>query len=113
MSFKHRTVLLREAVDALAIKADGVYVDCTFGRGGHSRLILSQLGPQGRLIAFDKDLQAIAEAQRIDDPRFEIVHSGFVALADQLAARQVARVDGVAFVDLDMVRQKEERNSEF
>lgn len=95
MSFEHRTVLLHEAVDALALKQDGVYVDCTFGRGGHSRLILSQLGPQGRLIAFDKDPQAIAEAQRIDDPRFEIVHSGFVALADELAARQVARVDGI------------------
>lgn len=95
MSFVHRTVLLQEAVDALAIKPGGIYVDCTFGRGGHSRLILSRLGEQGRLIAFDKDPHAIAEAERIDDPRFEIVHSGFVALKEALAARGVAGVDGV------------------
>lgn len=95
MTFVHRTVLLQEAVDALAVKSDGVYVDCTFGRGGHSRLILSQLGPQGRLIAFDKDPQAIAEAERISDPRFEIVHSGFVTLREALAARGVVQVDGV------------------
>ncbi|MDR3411297.1 MAG: 16S rRNA (cytosine(1402)-N(4))-methyltransferase RsmH [Formivibrio sp.] len=95
MTFVHRTVLLQEAVDALAVKADGVYVDCTFGRGGHSRLILSQLGPQGRLIAFDKDPQAIAEAERISDPRFEIVHSGFVTLREALTARGVAQVDGI------------------
>jgi 16S rRNA (cytosine1402-N4)-methyltransferase len=63
--FVHRTVLLAEAVEALAIKPDGVYVDCTFGRGGHSRLILSRLGPEGRLIAFDKDPEAIAEAERL------------------------------------------------
>lgn len=95
MTFVHCTVLLQEAVDALAVKADGVYVDCTFGRGGHSRLILSQLGPQGRLIAFDKDPQAIAEAERITDPRFEIVHSGFVTLREALTARGVAHVDGI------------------
>ncbi len=95
MTFVHRTVLLQEAVDALAVKADGVYVDCTFGRGGHSRLILSQLGAQGRLIAFDKDPQAIAEAGRIADPRFEIVHSGFVTLRDALAERAVLHVDGI------------------
>lgn len=95
MTFVHRTVLLQEAVDALAVKTDGVYVDCTFGRGGHSRLILSQLGAQGRLIAFDKDPQAIAEAGRIADPRFEIVHSGFVTLRDALAERAVMHVDGI------------------
>ena len=95
MSFVHRTVLLDEAVAGLALKADGVYVDCTFGRGGHSRLILSQLGPDGRLFAFDKDPQAIAEAQKIDDPRFTIIHSGFVGLTDELAARGVTQLDGV------------------
>ncbi|MBI3146558.1 MAG: 16S rRNA (cytosine(1402)-N(4))-methyltransferase, partial [Pseudogulbenkiania sp.] len=58
--FSHLTVLLSEAVAALAVRPDGVYVDCTFGRGGHSRLILSQRGPAGRLIAFDKDPEAIA-----------------------------------------------------
>lgn len=95
MSFVHRTVLLQEAVDALAIKPDGVYVDCTFGRGGHSRLILSRLGEQGRLIAFDKDPQAIAEAEQVADPRFQFVHSGFVALREALAARNISHVDGV------------------
>ncbi|MGL5501550.1 MAG: 16S rRNA (cytosine(1402)-N(4))-methyltransferase RsmH, partial [Plesiomonas shigelloides] len=61
----------------LAIRPDGIYIDGTFGRGGHSRLILSQLGPQGRLIAIDRDPQAIAEAATIDDPRFQIVHGPF------------------------------------
>lgn len=95
MSFVHRTVLLDEAVEALALQPSGTYVDCTFGRGGHSRLILSRLGTQGRLIAFDKDPQAIAEAEKISDPRFEIVHSGFVALKDALAARGIEQVDGI------------------
>jgi 16S rRNA (cytosine1402-N4)-methyltransferase len=64
-------------VGGLAIRPDGIYIDGTFGRGGHSRLILSQLGPQGRLIAIDRDPQAIAEAATIDDPRFQIVHGPF------------------------------------
>ncbi len=95
---QHRTVLLEEAVDALAIegvRADGVYIDGTFGRGGHSRRILERLGPQGRLIAFDKDPQAIANAQTIADPRFTIVHDSFATLADALAERGVRQVDGV------------------
>ena len=91
----HRTVLLAEAVDALSVKPDGIYVDCTFGRGGHSRRILQQLGPQGRLIAFDKDPAAIANAQTIDDGRFQIVHDGFVCFAQALEALGVAQVDGV------------------
>ncbi|HAD42147.1 MAG TPA: 16S rRNA (cytosine(1402)-N(4))-methyltransferase [Plesiomonas shigelloides] len=73
----HITVLLHEAVGGLAIRPNGIYIDGTFGRGGHSRLILSQLGPQGRLIAIDRDPQAIAEAATIDDPRFQIVHGPF------------------------------------
>jgi len=81
----HTTVLLSEAVDALDIQPDGTYVDATFGRGGHSRLILSKLSPQGRLIAFDKDLDAIAEANTIQDPRFSIRHQGFTHL-DELEA---------------------------
>ncbi|QEL57422.1 16S rRNA (cytosine(1402)-N(4))-methyltransferase RsmH [Chromobacterium paludis] len=95
--FVHRTVLLTEAVDALAIREDGVYVDCTFGRGGHSRLILSKLGPSGRLIAFDKDPQAIAVAEQLaaDDARFNIVHNGFETLSAELARLGVSRVDGV------------------
>jgi 16S rRNA (cytosine1402-N4)-methyltransferase len=81
----HITVLLQEAVDALlqsAAGVDGAYVDATFGRGGHSRLILSRLSQQGHLLAFDKDLEAIAEATRIDDVRFSIRHEGFSRLAD-------------------------------
>ena len=93
--FVHRTVMLNEAVDALAIRPDGVYVDGTFGRGGHSRLILSRLGPQGRLIAFDKDPQAIAEAETITDARFQIVHQGFAALSEELERLGVVAVDGV------------------
>ena len=71
------------------------YVDGTFGRGGHSRLILSQLGTQGRLIAFDKDTQAIASAAEIQDPRFQIVHDSFAAIAEALPDCGVARVDGI------------------
>ena len=89
-TWTHATVLLNEAVDALfkdgarefAAAADGSYVDATFGRGGHSRLILSRLSPAGRLLAFDKDPQAVAQAQTITDPRFSIRHQGFAHLAD-------------------------------
>ena len=90
----HTTVLLREAVDALlqsSAGADGAYVDATFGRGGHSRLILSQLTGQGRLLAFDKDPEAIAEAGCIQDARFSIRHEGFSNLGELPAAS----VDGV------------------
>ena len=96
--FQHRTVLLDEAVDALAIdgpRAAGVYVDGTFGRGGHSRLLLSRLDANGRLIAFDKDLQAIATANQIADPRFQIVHDSFATMATALPERGVRQVDGI------------------
>lgn len=95
---QHRTVLLEEAVAALAIdgvRSNGVYVDGTFGRGGHSRRILERLGAQGRLIAFDKDPQAIATARTIADARFEIVHDSFATMAEALAARGVSQVDGI------------------
>ena len=92
---QHRTVLLEEAVDALVTRADGVYVDGTFGRGGHSRLVLEKLGESGRLIAFDKDPLAIATAQQIADPRFGIVHESFASLRDAIAERGVGRVSGV------------------
>jgi 16S rRNA (cytosine1402-N4)-methyltransferase len=91
----HTTVLLAEAVEALVTRAGGVYVDGTFGRGGHSRAILAQLSPAGRLWAFDKDLEAIAEAQRIADPRFAVCHASFGEMAGELAARGVERIDGV------------------
>ena len=76
-AWTHTTVLLKEAVAALVTRPDGLYVDATFGRGGHSRAILSQLSPQGRLVIFDKDLEAIAEAGRIADARLSIRHEGF------------------------------------
>ncbi|MDB5955670.1 16S rRNA (cytosine(1402)-N(4))-methyltransferase RsmH [Ramlibacter sp.] len=81
-TWQHTTVLLNEAVEALVTKPDGNYVDATFGRGGHSRLILSQLEPQGRLVAFDKDPEAVAVGNAIEDPRFEIRHQGFAALRE-------------------------------
>ncbi len=91
----HVTVLLHEAVDALNIRADGVYVDGTFGRGGHSRLILSKLGTKGRLIALDRDLAAIAHAQTIADARFSISHVHFSQMAEVLAGMGVDAVDGI------------------
>jgi len=95
---QHRTVLLEEAVDSLQIdgdRANGVYVDGTFGRGGHSRRILERLGPNGRLIAFDKDPQAIAAAQAVSDKRFEIVHDSFATMGQALTSRGVMQVDGI------------------
>lgn len=91
----HATVLLNEAVDALQIKPDGVYVDGTFGRGGHSRLILQQLGARGRLIALDKDPAAIEAGRALADARFMLVHRGFEHLAHVLQTHGVAQVDGV------------------
>jgi 16S rRNA (cytosine1402-N4)-methyltransferase len=91
----HATVLLNEAVEALHVKADGVYVDCTFGRGGHSRLILERLGERGRLIALDKDPMAVAAARTIADARFRLEHSGFEHLGEVLRKLGVDRVDGV------------------
>jgi 16S rRNA (cytosine1402-N4)-methyltransferase len=91
----HVTVLLNEAVEALQIKPQGVYVDGTFGRGGHSRLILQKLGPQGRLIALDKDPVAIAAGQTISDARFQLVHSGFEELLNVLQRLAVEKVDGI------------------
>jgi 16S rRNA (cytosine1402-N4)-methyltransferase len=96
--FLHRTVLLDEAVDALNLdgaRADGIYIDGTFGRGGHSRLILSRLGAKGRLIAFDKDPQAIQTAAQVLDPRFEIVHDSFATMRSALRERGITRVDGI------------------
>jgi len=93
--FNHKTVLLHEAVDALNIRPDGVYVDGTFGRGGHSRLILERLGGSGRLIALDRDLAGVEAARAIADQRFQIVHSSFSRLRDALRDMGVVRVDGV------------------
>ena len=89
-------MLLDEAVNGLNIREDGIYIDGTFGRGGHSRLILSQLGANGQLLAIDRDPQAIAAAAEIQDPRFSIVHGPFSALADYVAERGLTgKIDGV------------------
>ena len=91
----HTTVLLHEAVEALAIKPDGIYVDGTFGRGGHSARILEQLGNAGRLIALDKDPAAVAAGMAWRDARFHMVHRGFAQLAEVLRELGVAKVDGI------------------
>ncbi|BAN68394.1 16S rRNA (cytosine(1402)-N(4))-methyltransferase RsmH [endosymbiont of unidentified scaly snail isolate Monju] len=95
---EHRPVLLEEAVTALAIKPEGVYVDGTFGRGGHSRVILERLGPAGQLIGFDKDEAALNAAQRqfANEPRLRMVHGSFARLAEVARAWDlVRRIDGV------------------
>ena len=91
----HITVLLVEAVDALAIKPGGTYIDCTFGRGGHSRRILEKLGTSGRLIALDRDPPAIAAAACVNDARFAAVHADFSGLATVLDRLGATSVDGV------------------
>lgn len=97
-SFRHITVLLDEAVEGLAVRPDGCYVDGTFGRGGHSRLILRRLGDQGALLGFDKDPLAIAtgEALAAEDGRFVVVQRSFAELGDELVVRGLAgKVAGV------------------
>lgn len=91
----HIPVLARESIEALAIRPSGVYVDATFGAGGHSALILERLGPTGRVIAFDADPSARAHA--IADPRFTLVHANFRELAVRLDALATPPVDGVLF----------------
>ena len=93
----HRPVLLREALDALALRPEGVYVDGTFGRGGHSRAILERLGPQGRLVALDRDPQAAGVAREIPDPRFTFVRKNFGALSAALDACGVRLAQGMLF----------------
>ena len=92
---QHTTVLLAEAVDAVVTRTDGVYVDGTFGRGGHSRALLQRLSPEARLVVFDKDPEAIAVAQSLADPRMSVVHDGFSTMAQALAQLQLPHVDGV------------------
>jgi len=98
--YTHRTVLLDEAIDALEIRdarRDGVFVDGTFGRGGHSKKILGQLSAQGRLFAFDKDVQAVAVAEQLaaEEQRFSIEHHSFATMQAALSSRGVKQVDGV------------------
>jgi 16S rRNA (cytosine1402-N4)-methyltransferase len=94
---EHRAVLLAEAVEALRIRPDGAYADATFGRGGHATAILARLGPRGRLIALDRDPEAVRAAQSIRDPRFSIRHARFSALAQVLQACSPGPLDGVLF----------------
>lgn len=101
-NFKHRPVLLDETVQGLKIRSDGMYIDCTFGRGGHSRAIIDQLGEKGRLLAFDRDPDAIAaiDQQFLDDPRFTFVHDSYTKLEATVRAMQLKnKVDGI-FLDL-------------
>ncbi|MDE1324628.1 16S rRNA (cytosine(1402)-N(4))-methyltransferase RsmH [Vibrio aestuarianus] len=94
--FQHISVLLNESIDGLAIKPDGIYIDGTFGRGGHSCTILSKLGENGRLYSIDRDPQAIAEAGKINDPRFTIIHGPFSGIAEYAERYDlVGKVDGV------------------
>lgn len=96
--FRHASVMLEEAVNAVINEPDGVYVDCTFGRGGHSARLLEQLGPNARLIAIDKDPQAIAYAAErfADEPRFEIEHGSFAQLNEFLEKRGLlGKVNGI------------------
>ncbi|HMK13449.1 MAG TPA: 16S rRNA (cytosine(1402)-N(4))-methyltransferase RsmH [Burkholderiales bacterium] len=95
MNSQHTTVLLNEAIRALNVRPDGVYVDCTFGQGGHSRAVLRKLSADGRLIALDKDATAVAVGRAIKDARFQIVHSAFGDLREVLCELNVPRVDGV------------------
>lgn len=98
-SWQHTTVLLREAIDALVTSPSGIYVDGTFGRGGHSRLLLERLAPTGRLVALDRDPAAVAAASagatRVDDPRFSIHHANFADMPTLLASLGIDKVDGV------------------
>jgi 16S rRNA (cytosine1402-N4)-methyltransferase len=95
VSDTHIPVLLHEAVAALAVREIGIYVDCTFGRGGHSRLILAQLGPAGRLLALDRDPEAVRAARQIRDPRFTIVHGAFSGVTTLLGGIGITRVHGI------------------
>jgi 16S rRNA (cytosine1402-N4)-methyltransferase len=88
--YSHIPVMLKETIDALAIKSDGTYLDCTFGRGGHSREILKLLGDKGRLIAFDRDLDAINEGIKLVDKRFEIEHCAFSEI-DKILKKKILK----------------------
>ncbi|MCI0921646.1 16S rRNA (cytosine(1402)-N(4))-methyltransferase RsmH [Sphingobacterium rhinopitheci] len=92
-SVYHVPVMLQECIEAMDIKPDGVYVDVTFGGGGHSREIIKHLGPQGRLIAFDQDPDALNNV--IDDPRFVLVHQNFRFIKNFLRIEGVKQVDGI------------------
>jgi len=97
----HQSVLLREAVEALAVKPEGIYVDATFGRGGHSREILAQLGDGGRLIALDRDPAAITAGRALTDGRFKLLHAAFSEIGAVLDTLEIDAVDGI-LLDIGM-----------
>jgi len=86
----HVSVLIKESIELLKINPNGIYLDCTFGRGGHSQKILEHLNSQGRLIAIDKDQEAIKAAEKIKDPRFEIFQTNFLNL-DEILKKKVLK----------------------
>lgn len=92
---KHIPVMLHEAINALDIISNGFYIDCTFGRGGHSKEILKKLNDDGRLLALDKDLEAVKEGETIKDKRFEIVHASFKDLKDILKKKNFQKPNGI------------------
>ncbi len=93
----HVTVLLEEAVESLSVKPEGAYLDATFGRGGHSRAILSRLGASGRLVSLDRDPDAIAVGRQITNPNFVLLHRPFSELAEGAAEAGLSGLDGVLF----------------
>ncbi len=98
--FEHTTVLLKEAVEGLNIKPDGIYVDCTLGGAGHTREILGKLSEEGKLFAFDQDLEAVENARKAlaeFGDQLEIIHSNFVHLKEELHKRNVFKVDGILY----------------
>ncbi len=100
--FRHTPVLLNETLQGLKIRSDGVYIDCTFGRGGHSRAILEQLEENGRLLAFDRDPDAIAavDEKLLDDPRFTLVHGSYTKLEETVKAMKLTKKVNGVFLDL-------------
>ncbi|WP_198439978.1 16S rRNA (cytosine(1402)-N(4))-methyltransferase RsmH [Aerococcus urinae] len=101
-TFHHITVLLKETVDALNVKEDGSYVDCTLGGGGHTSYLLSKLSTKGRLYAFDQDIQAINHAKdrfadAIDAGQLTLIHANFAQIEEELAQRGVKQVDGILY----------------
>ena len=93
--FTHTPVLLKESIDGLNIHSEGIYLDCTFGRGGHSQEILKKLNEKGSLIAIDQDLAAVKAAEFIRDKRFQICHGKFSLMAEILKKKKITKVDGI------------------
>jgi len=94
-NFTHIPVLLNESIDGLNINPAGTYLDCTFGRGGHSKEILKRLNQNGRLVAIDQDLAAVAEGKKINDKRFDIYHGKFSSMDEIVKKKSIKKLDGI------------------